>query len=181
MDFLVLLAILAFIVFYFKRKFDKIAASVAHIPGPAPLPFIGNAMIFIGKHPTQYMKIGTDFVKTYGLFNRILLGPKILISVGDPEDVETLLVSMKTLEKSEEYDYARAWIGDGLITSTGPKWHSRRKVITPAFHFKILQSFAKIFDDNSDVFVEKLRAFESLDIYPLTALCALDNICGEIR
>lgn len=36
-------------------------------------------------------------------------------------------------------------IGDGLLESVGEKWHSRRKLITPSFHFQILDQFIPIF------------------------------------
>lgn len=169
------------VLIYLYKKYMKIVESVAHIPGPAALPFIGNALLFVGKKPNELVQMGSDVVKKFGLFNRILLGPKILILIGDPKDVEALLTSQKTIDKSEEYDFAKVWIGEGLITSTGSKWHSRRKIITPAFHFNILQSFVKIFNENAQIFVDKLRLFESVDIYSLTLLCALDNICGKIR
>lgn len=182
MDYLLVISVLvASTTFYFYRKFMEIVASVEHIPGPSIVPFFGNALMFIGKGPNDIVEIGAELVRNYGFFYRILLGPKILILLGDPEDVEVLLAKGGSIEKSEEYDYTREWIGEGLITSTGQKWHSRRKVITPAFHFGSLESFVTIFDRNAFIFVEKLSKFESLDIFPLTLLCALDNICGEIR
>lgn len=159
----------------------KIVDSVAHIPGPPAVPFFGNALMFIGKKPTDIIDLGTELFYKYGAFTRILLGPKIIISFGDPEDIEVLLSKGSSIDKSEEYDYTKDWIGEGLITSTGQKWFGRRKIITPAFHFSILQSFVKIFDRNSEIFVEKLSKFEVVDIFPLTLLCALDNICGEIK
>ncbi|GAB6028883.1 Cytochrome P450 4V2 [Chamberlinius hualienensis] len=51
--------------------------------------------------------------------------------------VETLLSSTKWLDKSEDYDFLHKWLGTGLLTSTGAKWQSRRKLLTPTFHFKI--------------------------------------------
>lgn len=175
-----LFSVVAAAITYFYWKYKKILASVEHIPGPPAYPFVGNALMFIGKSTAEIVKIGEDNVRKYGYFNRILLGPKILILVGEPEDVEAMLLHGKTIEKSEEYEYTRDWIGEGLITSSGQKWFARRKVITPAFHFSILQSFVDIFDRNADIFVNKLSQFEFVDIFPLTLLCALDNICGEI-
>lgn len=55
-------------------------------------------------------------------------------------------------------------------------------MITPAFHFKILEQFTDVFDTATLVMVEKLKSElgkESVDIYPYTTLCALDIICGN--
>lgn len=175
----ILVASVAAVIVYYFLKFMRIVASVAHIPGPFVLPFIGNALMFVGKTPNDLLQILSDEVMKYGLVHRLFLGPKILIHFVDPEDVEAILTSPTTIDKSEEYEFAKVWIGEGLVTSTGEKWFSRRKVTTPAFHFNILQSFVKVFDGNSEIFVDKLSKFEALDIYPLTLLCALDNICGK--
>lgn len=181
MDCLLIIAALAVLVIYFYCKFNQIVKSVEHIPGPPCLPFVGNALMLIGLKPNEIIALGTELVKKYGHTNRMLLGPKVLILAGDPKDVEAILTIGASIEKSEEYEYAKEWIGEGLITSSGQKWHSRRKIITPAFHFSILQSYVTIFDRNSEIFVKKLSKFDSLDIFPLTLMCALDNICGEIR
>ncbi|KAG5667087.1 hypothetical protein PVAND_015086 [Polypedilum vanderplanki] len=67
----------------------------------------------------------------------------------------------------------------GLLTATGKKWFQRRKVITPAFHFKILDQFVEIFDKQSAVFVENLAKSKGqpLDVFQPITLCALDIIC----
>lgn len=182
MHYIVLTSVFVIVVLYAYRRFMEIVESVAHIPGPKAFPFLGNAMMFFGRTSADMLEFAPTMIKEHGTFIRILLGPKILILMGEPEDVEALLTNQKTIEKSEEYDYAKVWIGEGLITSTGPKWHSRRKIITPGFHFNILQSFVRVFDGNSQILVDKLaKAENNVDIYALTLLCALDNICGEIR
>lgn len=56
-------------------------------------------------------------------------------------------------------------------------------MITPAFHFKILEQFTDVFDSASMVMVAKLRkevGKKSIDIYPFVTLCALDIICGKL-
>lgn len=89
---------------------------------------------------------------------------------------------MKMITKSHEYDFIVPWLNTGLLTSTGQKWINRRKVLTSAFHFKILDDFVETFDKQSSILVEKLKKFEgrdSFNIFPITALCALDIICGN--
>lgn len=64
---------------------------------------------------------------------------------------------------------------------SGLKWKKRRRVITPAFHFSILENFVDIFERVGDVFIKKLETHieeEKVDIYPLITLYALDIICG---
>ena len=41
--------------------------------------------------------------------------------------------------------------------SSGEKWRSRRRLLTPAFHFKILQDFLVIMNEHSEIFVNKLK------------------------
>lgn len=53
-------------------------------------------------------------------------------------------------------------------------------MITPAFHFKILEDFVEVFDKNSTILVEKLatsKPTDAVDVYPLVTLTALDIIC----
>lgn len=73
------------------------------------------------------------------------------------------------------------WLGTGLLVSAGKKWHSRRKIITPTFHFTILEQFIDIFNKQADIMLDKVRLFaetgEELDVYKYTTLFALDVIC----
>jgi cytochrome P450 family 4 len=174
-------AIILLAIGYFYCEYMKIVESVAHIPGPPALPFLGNALMFVSIKSSGLTKLASEITKKYGLFVRILLGPKIMVLLCDPLDVEDFLVNIKSTEKSEEYDYVKPWIGEGLITSSGKKWQSRRKILTPGFHFGILEEFVKVFDQNSKILVDKLKNQNSIDFYPLALLFALDNICGEIR
>ncbi|KAJ4451988.1 hypothetical protein ANN_03472 [Periplaneta americana] len=60
------------------------------------------------------------------------------------------------------------------------KWHSRRKIITPSFHFKILEQFIPIFAENSGILVNELRkevGREVFDVNPYIFACSLDIIC----
>ena len=64
-----------------------------------------------------------------------------------PETVEPLFNnSVELLGKSFQYDCVKRWLGNGLITSTGKKWQSRRKMLTPAFHFQKLDDALSTFN-----------------------------------
>jgi hypothetical protein len=41
---------------------------------------------------------------------------------------QPILSSPKHIDKSGDYTYLHPWLGTGLLTSYGQKWHTRRKV-----------------------------------------------------
>lgn len=65
----------------------------------------------------------------------------------------------------------------------GRKWHTHRKAVTPAFHFKILEEFTEIFDQHANVLINnvlsKFGPKDKVNIYPIMTLMALDVICGK--
>lgn len=118
--------------------------------------------------------------------------------------MQPILNSQKFVNKSHDYDYLHPWLGTGLLTSTDRKWHSRRKVsykqrrrggteqcklirfslqiLTPAFHFKILDDFIDVFNEQSAVLARKLAVevgSEAFNLFPYVTLCTLDIVCGE--
>lgn len=55
-------------------------------------------------------------------------------------------------------------------------------MITPTFHFKILENFVEVFAEKSAILIEKLRKVPEdsvMDMYPFITHCALDIICGK--
>jgi cytochrome P450 len=93
------------------------------------------------------------------------------------------------LEKSTQYKFLHPWLGTGLLTSTGTKWRTRRKLLVPAFHFKILHDFVPVFNEQGVVLVQKLQQIARrkchnctvVDIVPIITACTLDIICGESK
>lgn len=84
----------------------------------------------------------------------------------DPRYFEIILSSQKHLTKNNMYEFLIDWLGTGLLISTGQKWFVRRKIITPAFHFKILQQFVEDFNQQNEIFIAKLKAKGSQDVIP---------------
>uniref|UniRef100_A0A182VX83 Uncharacterized protein n=1 Tax=Anopheles minimus TaxID=112268 RepID=A0A182VX83_9DIPT len=167
--------------YVYVEKFSKILKHSGKLGGPTAYPLIGNGLLFAGQTPAGFMQTVGRLIQQYGRCFRIWLGTQMLIVITEPKDIEVLLSSNKYIDKSIEYDFVRPWLGDGLLTSTGRKWHTRRKVITPTFHFKILEQFVEIFDQQSNTFVQVLgthaKTGNTFDIFRPVTLCALDVIC----
>lgn len=150
------------------------------IPGSKIYPILGNSLLFLNKNPVELLQIVKANVDKFGKVIRFLIGNQLIVMFSDPKDVEIVLKSHKLIDKSSEYSYLQKWLGEGLLLSTGKKWYSRRKTITPTFHFKILEQFIEVFDRQSDIFVKNLSKYkpsQSFDIYPHVSLCTLDAIC----
>ncbi|GBM97371.1 Cytochrome P450 4V2 [Araneus ventricosus] len=91
-----------------------------------------------------------------------------------------VLSSSTLIDKGKEYNLLAPWLGTGLLTSTGPKWRFRRKLLTPTFHFTILEDFIPVFHEQSRVLVSKLERLDRepwVDVVPLMTSCTLDIIC----
>ncbi|KAL1423626.1 hypothetical protein MTO96_021003 [Rhipicephalus appendiculatus] len=70
--------------------------------------------------------------------------------------------------------------GDLRVGRTGNKWRSRRKLLTPAFHFRVLDSCVGIFNEQARVLVQKIRDSSHLDfvdLFPMMTHCTLDVLC----
>jgi len=153
------------------RRLDK-------IPGPKPLPLIGNARD-LGKNPVDYLRSLVHLNEDYGQIFKIYIGSTVYVIMTNPADVEVVMTSSTNITKSVLYDMLRPWLGEGLLISTGAKWKTRRRLITPTFHFKILEEFIKVFNSAGSLFVQQLasKTDQPIDIYPLINLYSLDVIC----
>lgn len=121
--------------------------------------------------------------KKHGM-HMFFIGTTPSVSLQKAEFVEEALSSNSLLAKGQEYSLLHNWLGTGLLTSTGNKWRSRRRMFTPAFHFRILEDFISTINTQSTILADKLGKMCSpgkrTDIVPLVTLCTLDIICETI-
>lgn len=166
---------------WYYHKYRERFAIVAKLPGPKGLPLIGHAQLFLLKSPPQILEVLAKVHAEYPRIFCLMLGPHPEIMITDPSLAEAILGSQKLIDKSDEYNFFTQWLGTGLLIATGKKWFSRRKVITPAFHFKILDQFVEIFDKHSKMLVKNLATTkgQAIDVFQPVTLCALDIICGK--
>ncbi|XP_039304610.1 cytochrome P450 4C1 [Solenopsis invicta] len=103
-----------------------------------------------------------------------------VISIRHPDDLEVILNSTKHLDKSIIYKLFHPWLSTGLLTSGGSKWQSRRKILTPAFHFNILQQFVEILIKEGENMTRSLKNAEctvTKDLLPFISEHTLNAIC----
>ncbi|XP_058823811.1 cytochrome P450 4C1-like [Topomyia yanbarensis] len=168
-----------FLIIQYIRERNTMKKIAKHFGGPKPLPLVGNLLEFNTDAPGIF-EVGIRLLKLHGpdtfiwgLFNRCLL------LVSSPKNVEKILMAKQT-KKSLLYTFLESWLGTGLLMSSGEKWLQRRRIITPAFHIKILEEFVAVFNKEADLIVKNLRKHvggKEFDIYSYVTLMALDSIC----
>uniref|UniRef100_A0A670IPT6 Cytochrome P450 family 4 subfamily V member 2 n=1 Tax=Podarcis muralis TaxID=64176 RepID=A0A670IPT6_PODMU len=152
------------------------------IPGFSPwYPLLGNALLFERDGEAffrQMMNYFEDFRNVPLL--QLWVGPLPYVILYHPDTIEVVLSSSKHITKSRPYEFLHPWLGKGLLTSTGGKWRSRRKMLTPTFHFTILEDFLEVMNEQANILVQKLEKHvdkEPFNCFFYITLCALDVIC----
>uniref|UniRef100_A0A1Y1JZK3 Cytochrome P450 n=4 Tax=Photinus pyralis TaxID=7054 RepID=A0A1Y1JZK3_PHOPY len=149
--------LLIFIITLLWRQTDsRYIELINKIPGPPTLPVVGNTYEMFG--PPEYVwrmfqENNKRYYPIYRLWNAHIASVELLC----PEDIEVLLTNNENLEKSRIYEFLQVWLGTGLLTSKDTKWHYRRKLITPAFHFGILKNFSKTMIERSELLIQNLE------------------------
>ncbi|KAF5302920.1 hypothetical protein FQA39_LY02100 [Lamprigera yunnana] len=154
--YLLLLPILVLWYIYWRLSKKHMVELAEKIPGPKGWPLIGNVLEFVGPSFQIFKRI-YEMSLTYDSVVRCWLGPKLLIFLTDPRDVEIILNSSVHIDKASEYRFFQPWLGNGLLISSGTIWKHHRKLIAPTFHLNILKGFINLFNTNSRATVEKLK------------------------
>lgn len=66
----------------------------------------------------------------------------------------------------------------------GTKWHQRRKILTPAFHFNVLQKYFTILKEHSEQIVRSLDnngKEKVVELVPFLTYHTLSAICGKCK
>uniref|UniRef100_A0A0A9WEL4 Cytochrome P450 4c3 n=1 Tax=Lygus hesperus TaxID=30085 RepID=A0A0A9WEL4_LYGHE len=181
LPFLAILVISLLLFRYWKMR--RMIRLMDKIPGlPGGLPFLGNAVELNVDHDEVFTRIASTRMlwgRKHGLC-KVWFGSRPILCISKASAVEVILSSSKLIDKSDEYNYLHPWLGRGLLTSSGHQWHSRRRILTPSFHFKILDHFVTIFVEQSLILKDRLSSHvdeDAFNIFPFITRCTLDIIC----
>lgn len=173
--------VMSFISLWYHLKYKTRNSQLAGIPSLPKYPLIHNSYVFFRKTPQQIFAWIEEMSYKLGPIYQYTLEPfgHATIVISDPKVVEHILTSNKLIEKNSDYDLMKPWLGTGLLISSGSKWHQRRKILTSAFHFQILEKFVEIMDEQANTFIQNLRKVDghNVNVSSMTNLYTLDVIC----
>ncbi|XP_002007162.2 probable cytochrome P450 4d20 [Drosophila mojavensis] len=162
------------------KRHSYAVLSKSGITGPLSLPLVGCGI--------QALQLGADNIidyvgscfSSYGKTFRLWILNESQVYTTQLEHFEAILSSTTLLEKGQLYEFLRPFLNDGLLVSVGKKWHSRRKVFSTVFHFKILEHYVGIMDKQADILVDSLQQVadgeQVVDTLKYVSLAALDII-----
>nr|QLI62182.1 cytochrome P450 33 [Streltzoviella insularis] len=153
-----------------------------NIRGPFPLPIVGNGHLFLG-NSSDFLKRLSQLTLRYGDIVRAHILSRRYVILSHPKYIEGIVSSTEMITKGNSYTFLQPWLGQGLLTASGNRWRTHRKFLTPAFHYNILQTFLPVFLKNEKILRRKLRNLADgrpIDLFPIIALAALDNVAETI-
>jgi len=128
--------------------------------------------------PSPILQMTLDWHKQYGSIYRIWGVHAGSIVLGSSEVIKDVL--RKDTPKGFIYSFLHSWLGIGLLTSNGDVWKRKRRLLTPAFHFQILQGYISVFYNCSKILVDKWKLVantgQEFDIFPQFTALTLDII-----
>ncbi|XP_070159992.1 cytochrome P450 4c3 [Polyergus mexicanus] len=156
----------------------KFLYALRKVPYPTALPIIGNAYQLFCSQEEFFQKL-RKWAREFGDIYLLWIGLRPFIFLYRVETVQPLLSSSVHIDKSLEYEYLKPWLGTGLVTSTGDKWHFRRKLLTPSFHSGLLKTYFKITKEEINVLISCLEKEVNkwFDVVPYAKRASLDIIC----
>ncbi|XP_052891120.1 cytochrome P450 4d2-like [Anopheles moucheti] len=165
--------ILRFVAFRYKMY-----QNLGRIPGP-PINFLfGNTLELVRYDTNKFFEKLMEYFQRYGTIVRLDMLNKCWIIFSSPIDVERIISSNEFNRKSMDYGMLDEWLGNGILLDHGNSWFTNRRALTGAFHFKILDSYVPVFEEQADILVRKLLEHEgsTVNIFPLVKLYTLDVI-----
>ena len=192
--FLLKSALILFLLFLLYSRY-KFVQKLSHIPGlPMTFAIVGSSHLIrsTSKRHGKLAIAAKDFLSSFPLLNlggdrgiyTIWLSARPCVMVVSPEGIKQVLTGKETMRKGPIYDIIEIFFGDGIVTSHSERWVKHRKLVTPAFRRKMLESVALIVKEQGQILISRLeseagskedRSISSLVDYVFPA--TLDVLC----
>uniref|UniRef100_A0A182F708 Uncharacterized protein n=1 Tax=Anopheles albimanus TaxID=7167 RepID=A0A182F708_ANOAL len=156
----------------------KVYRTVGKLPGPPANFLFGNALELMRYDTGELFDKLMEYFYRYGTTMRLDILSKCWMVFSSPTDIERIVSSNEYNRKSDDYNILQEWLGNGILLDHGNSWFTNRRALTGAFHFKILDSYVPVFEEQANVLVRKLLASagQPVDIFPIAKLYTLDVI-----
>ncbi|XP_030081365.1 cytochrome P450 4p1-like [Drosophila hydei] len=169
--------VLAFFAKRVRTKDGRPLNSIAPVAEGSTI--FGNSFDLYGRNESEVFSDMRVRAKKMGRsYIEYAMGTSIYCII-DADTIDVVLNDQNLITKGLVYEFLHPALHTGLLTSTGQKWHSRRKMLTPTFHFNILGQFADIFKAESLKFVQQFegKAEASISLSELIPRFTLNSIC----
>lgn len=129
----------------FKRLVTAIADYNERIDALKDIPcdnrhwFFGNARFYNASKLGMTREIQS--MKMHPIGFQKWFGPFIMNVTGYRPEMGAALLRGNEPKVNFAYSMFIPWIGEGLLTSKGPKWKRNRRLLTPVFHFDALKRY----------------------------------------
>ncbi|GAB0089937.1 Cytochrome P450 [Sergentomyia squamirostris] len=178
---LVIIPVIFLLLEVYFRTLDAYAICVG-VGGPYPKPLWQAIRFALTLNRVSIFALLRTYATTYQKSYTFFALGRVYLHIIKAEDMEKILNSSKHSKKSFMYSFLVPFLGEGLLISGGSKWSQRRRILTPAFHFNILQQFLKIFQEESVKLSKMLQLKDReeggiVNLPALTSRHTLDTIC----
>ncbi|XP_062617356.1 leukotriene-B4 omega-hydroxylase 3-like [Saccostrea cucullata] len=152
------------------------------LPGdPYPSRLLGHLLMYPGPNE-EGLKFQMERCDRYPMFHLLWISFRPVLILHHPETVKVLLKSTepKPRQLGTVYILGLDWLGEGLLIANGQKWARNRRLLTPAFHFEILQSYIALKNKAASALVDKIdkevETGKSFELFSFIGLASLDII-----
>ncbi|KAK9744610.1 Cytochrome P450 [Popillia japonica] len=176
---LVLVVIAWYLVICLKWK-KNIFDTLQKIPGLKWYPVVGTYSIYAKASRADVIYKFLEVTRKYAPFYRSWNGSIPEVHISKADHLQVLLRSSTHTTKGPFYEYLFPWLGDGVFLSEGAKWFYQRKLLTPMFHFKILEGFVKIFGEKASILNDTMQPKadgQFFQLLPYLHVSTLSVIC----
>jgi cytochrome P450 len=130
-------------------------------PGPKSKPLVGNVFEF-RRDPIGFL---TTLAQTYGDIVHFKLGSQDVFLLNHPDYIKDVLVTNSRLfHKSRGLEFARRFLGNGLLTSEDDFHRRQRRLVQPAFHRDRIAAYGVVMADYSARLAERWQDGTTVDV-----------------
>ena len=126
-----------------------------NVPGPKPLPFVGN-ILDVRKYGSVHLML-LDCVKQYGKVVAVSFGRKPSLVVADPEMLKAIMVKEFSSFHNRMIPTPPPPMNANVFSARDETWKRIRNILTPSFSSKKMKLMVPLIEESCDVFLTEME------------------------